>query len=171
MSFETHLDGPLLHEIYAYWRGKRGLRRMPGRRDIDPVEVPRLLPHLLISDVVDGGARFRYRLTGTEITRALGYDPTGRTVDDIASGSYRDYLNELQRMVCRGCAPLFAESEAVIAQRGRNFFAKRLLLPLSDDGAEVKQILAMEIFQFAAGRQAKLVLEGAGAVPVTPAAG
>jgi hypothetical protein len=133
MSFETHLDETLLREIYAYWQGKRGLRRMPARRDVDPVEMPLLLPHLLIGEVVDGGAQFRYRLTGTAITRALGYDPTGRTIDDIASGHYRDHINELHRMLCRARAPLFAQSEAAVAG---NFFAKRLLLPLSEDGTE-----------------------------------
>jgi hypothetical protein len=122
MSFETHLDETLLREIYAYWQGKRGLRRMPARRDVDPVEMPLLLPHLLIGEVVDGGAQFRYRLTGTAITRALGYDPTGRTIDDIASGHYRDHINELHRMLCRARAPLFAQSEAAFGHRGRKLF-------------------------------------------------
>jgi hypothetical protein len=124
MSFETHLDETLLREIYAYWQGKRGLRRMPARRDVDPVEMPLLLPHLLIGEVVDGGAQFRHRLTGTAIARALGYDPTGRTIDDIASGHYRDHINELHR---------------------------------------IKQILAMVLFHFTAGRQAKTVLDRAAA--------
>jgi hypothetical protein len=161
MSFESHLDDPLLREIYAYWRGKRGARRMPARRDIDPAEVPQLLPHLLISAVIDGGDRFRYRLAGTAITRAIGRDPTGKLIDDLISGSYCEHITGLHRTVCRERAALFAESEAEMGERDKHFFAKRLLLPLSDDGAQVNQILSLVLFHFTAGRPAKTVLDGA----------
>ena len=160
MSFETHLDDPLLREIYAYWRLKRGARRMPSRRQIDPTELPRLLPHLVISEPVEGGERFRYRLAGTAVARAIGLDPTGRCVEDVASGGYRDYINGLHRTVCRERVPVFAASAYVSAARGRHYFARRLLLPLSDDDQAVNQILSLVIFHFAAGRPALTVLDG-----------
>lgn len=169
MSFETHLDDPLLREIYGYWQGKRGTRRMPARRDIDPVEVPRLLPHLLISAVIDGGERFRYRLAGTAIARAFGRDPTGKAIDEVIDGGNYDHITELHRTVCRERAALFAESAAALRRRDKNLFAKRVLLPLSDDGAEVNQILSLMTFYFTAGRPTKTVLDAAAAAP--PAAG
>jgi len=159
MSFEAHLDDPLLREIYAYWRLKRGARRMPARRQIDPADLPRLLPHLVISELVEGGQRFRYRLAGTAVARAIGVDPTGRCIEDIASGSYRDYIVELHRSVCRECVPVFAASAFVGAGRGRYYFARRLALPLSDDGEAVNQILSLVVFNFAAGRPAVTVLD------------
>ncbi len=51
---------------------------MPRRRDIDPTEIPRLLPNLQITELIDGGARIRYRLTGTAIVNAYGADLTGK---------------------------------------------------------------------------------------------
>jgi hypothetical protein len=159
MSFEAHLDDPLLREIYAYWRVKRASRRMPSRRQIDPAEMPRLLPHLVISEVVESGRRFRYRLTGTAIARAIGFDPTGRCVDDIASGGYRDYIVGLHRSVCEARVPVFAASPYVGATHGRHFFARRLALPLSEDDEAVNQILSMVIFRFATDRPPLTVLD------------
>ncbi|MGO8917074.1 MAG: PAS domain-containing protein [Stellaceae bacterium] len=159
MSFETHLDDPLLRELYAYWRLKRAARRMPPRRQIDPTEVPRLLPHLVISESVEDGRRFRYRLAGTAIARAIGIDPTGRCVEEVANGSYRDYINELHRAVWRERVPVFAASAFVSAKRGKTYFARRLLLPLSEDDHAVHQLLSMVIFHFAVGRPAITVLD------------
>lgn len=159
MSFEAHLDDPLLRELYAYWRQKRARRRMPQRRQIDPAEVPRLLPHLVISESVEDGTRFRYRLAGTAVARGMGLDPTGRCVEDIASGSYCDYIYALHRSVCRERVPLFAASPFVSPTRGKCCFARRLALPLSEDDRTVNQILTMVIFDFAVGRPAITVLD------------
>jgi hypothetical protein len=159
MSFEAHLDDPLLRELYAYWRLKRARRRMPQRRQIDPVEVPRLLPHLVISESIEDGKRFRYRLAGTAVASAMGLNPTGRWVEDVASGSYRDYINELHRSVCRERVPLFAASGFVSPTRGKTGFARRLALPLSEDDRMVNQILSMVIVDFAVGRPAITVLD------------
>jgi len=159
MSFESHLDDPLLREIYAYWRERRAERRMPARRQIDPTDMPRLLPHLVISEQLDGGARFRYRLAGTAVAGAVGFNPTGRCIDEVVSGGYGDFITGLHRTVCREAVPLFAASAFSPAARGRHFFARRLMLPLSDDDRSVNQILSLVIFHFAAGRPALTVVD------------
>jgi hypothetical protein len=159
MSFETHLDDPLLRELYGYWRGKRDARRMPSRRQIDPAEIPRLLPHLVISECVDDGRRFRYRLAGTAVAEAIGFDPTGRYVEDIASGDYRDYINGLHRSVCIERVPIFAASPFMLAGRRRNYFARRLALPLSEDDVTVNQILSMVILRLAGDQAAVTVFD------------
>ena len=41
-----------LRQTYEYWRGKAGARPLPSRSDIDPVEIPRLLPHIMLVDVI-----------------------------------------------------------------------------------------------------------------------
>lgn len=159
MCFADQLDDPLLHELYAYWREKCQGRRMPRRRDIDPSEVALLLPHLLISEVVEGGERFRFRLAGTAVTRVLGRDPTGRLVDEVTEGAYRDFINGLHRTVCREQASLFAESPHLAGARGQHYYAKRLLMPLSDDGIAVNQILSMLTFRFTARGRAMTVVD------------
>jgi hypothetical protein len=159
MSCETILDDPLLREIYAYWQLKRAERRMPARRQIDPCDVPRLLPHLIISEVVDTGRSFRYRLAGTAIATALGQDVTGRCVDEVTSGVYRDYINGLHRAVCTERRPVFAAGSLACATSAKYRFTRRLLLPLSDDDSVVNQILSLVVFHFALGAPALTVLD------------
>src|SRR5580658_1065080 len=45
---------PNLHALYAYWNTLRGGRPLPRRADIDPTEIPKLLPQILMYDVVAG---------------------------------------------------------------------------------------------------------------------
>ena len=70
-----HLD------LYRYWLAKRGGRPMPPRSDINPTEIPALLPYLGIIEKADG--ELRYRLMGTSMVEQLGFDATGAGV-----GSY-----------------------------------------------------------------------------------
>lgn len=51
-------------EALADWHRRRGDRKMPRRADIDPTEITTVLPHLRLIDVLEGGARYRYRLVG-----------------------------------------------------------------------------------------------------------
>ena len=58
----------IVQEALAYWESKRSGRRMPARRDFDPVfEVPRLLPWIVLVDVLHEPLDFRFRLIGSGI--------------------------------------------------------------------------------------------------------
>jgi hypothetical protein len=67
----------LLERGLDYWDSKRAGRRMPRRRDIDPLEIPQLLSHVVLIDVLRDPLDFRYRLIGTAITARMGRDCTG----------------------------------------------------------------------------------------------
>jgi hypothetical protein len=77
------MQAPISHhlDLYSYWHSKRGTRNMPARSDMNPADIPRLLPYLLI--VERAADQFRYRLVGSAIVDGLGYDATGGAV-----GSY-----------------------------------------------------------------------------------
>jgi hypothetical protein len=142
-----------LSEFYRYWRGRCGGRPMPGRADVDPVDMPpRLLPNLFLTDVLDGGARFRYRLVGTEIVRVLGWDPTGGYVDEInQSPRYRDYIVALYRRVVGDRLPVFSMSHYPRPgdRDGGHHATQRLMCPLSSDGAAVDMLFTCQIFAVA----------------------
>jgi len=76
---------PPIRTFWAYAAGCRGERGLPERRRFDPMAVPRLLPHLWILEITGDGSRLRYRLAGSAMVDALGFDPTGRTIEDIVS--------------------------------------------------------------------------------------
>jgi hypothetical protein len=79
-----NIKSELLRAMFDYWQSKAAGRRMPDRADIDPAEIPRLLPNITLVEILpDRVDCFRYRLVGTEIVRAFGREMTGRTTDDI----------------------------------------------------------------------------------------
>lgn len=56
---------------------------MPNRADIDPTEIPRLLPHMILTDVDVEPLDFRFRLIGTYIDRHVNGRYTGERLRDI----------------------------------------------------------------------------------------
>ncbi len=160
MSFVDCLDDPLHRQMYAYWQQKRGSRRMPGRADIDPTEIPRLLPNLLISEYVSEGAagRWRYRLAGTAVATAFGRNPTGRFIDDLTKGDYRAFIERIHGMVREEERALFCAREYTGAHDLR-MSAKRLLLPLTTDGPHVGQIISLLVFSLGTSLPAVIELD------------
>lgn len=67
-------------QLYDYWLSKHVAGRPPSRNDLDPpVDVPRLIPNIMLIDV-DGDV-LRYRLVGTAIWGRYGFDLTGTTIE------------------------------------------------------------------------------------------
>jgi len=136
------LERPELQALLDYWLQKRGGRAMPARGDIDPAEIPRLLPDLGLVDVLHGGADFRFRLLGTRITELFHADFTGMTVGDIEVDHYRSFLESRYRRVVAERCPIY--SETVFGAGGREHLrAWRLCVPLSNSGDGVDMILFM----------------------------
>ena len=158
-GFAQAIEAPLLGELYAYWTAKRGARFAPPRTEVDPVEIPRLLPHLMLIDVVDGGARFRYRLAGTEIESRFGCSMVGRYIDELMRGRYNGYIHGLYRELLTTRRALYSES-AYDPDVASPLYARRLMLPLSSDGQDVDMVLAGQIFSYrAAARETVLAVQ------------
>jgi hypothetical protein len=139
---------PVLRAALAYWEGKRGDRPMPQRGDIDPDELRPVLSHLQITEVIDGGSRFRYRLVGTAIVEAFGAEFTGRYVDELMSGERDSFVHACYRAVCASRRPAFVRSKYATTKT-IDLTANRLLVPLSENGTGVSQILGALTFEFA----------------------
>jgi len=141
------LDNPLHRELYDYWCLKRGSRAMPGRQDIDPIELKRLLPHLLLTDVIDGGKRFRFRLVGTAIQEAFGRNMTGFHIDEVMTSPYLEFISALYRDIVEKQKPIYSES-TYYSQHTVGMRAERLMLPLASDGATVDMVVSIQTIGF-----------------------
>jgi len=137
----------ILSEALAYWRSKRAGRAMPQRRDIDPCDIPRLLPHVQITELVDGGARVRYRLSGTAVTAMYGAELAGRYFDEVFSGERLKFIEDNYRTMCREKHPILVRNR-YLSLKEVEFVATRLVMPLSEDGACVNQALTAITFHF-----------------------
>ena len=84
-----HDCDPRLRRFAAYMAAKAVPGFLPGRQHIVPPEIPDLLPHIMLYDLVPGphgGPRYRTRLVGTCVVELLGADTTGKFVDEILRG-------------------------------------------------------------------------------------
>lgn len=136
-----------LREFYSYWDGKRqDDTSIPTRKSIDPVEIPRLLKHIFLTDVVHEGdqVRFRYRLIGTGIVEKSEKNHTGRYIDELNpdpdSAMRRQYDDVYYRR------PLYLREDTAYWYE-RDFVSYRcLLLPLSEDGRNVTHMVGLLAF-------------------------
>lgn len=136
-----------LTAAFDYWAGQSAGRLLPRRRDIDPVDIPKLLPILMLVEVLPSGRR--YRLIGTENADAFGMNATGRHLDEVLPGlAYKMHVLALydecvhsRRALYSEC--LFTSAEHRVAAR----HIKVLFMPLSDDGERVNQVLVAQVFQ------------------------
>lgn len=126
--------------IYRYWVLKHQGDRLPRRADIDPLEFPRLLPHITMVEVVPDERRYVYRLVGTKDVEIRGQDPTGKSVlDGFFGPSVEDALHCYDTVVTTR-RPHYDDEPYVTLDR-RYSDDETLFLPLSDDGENVNRIL------------------------------
>jgi hypothetical protein len=147
----SYAEDPILLGLFEYWDRKRGDRAMPARRDLDPTEIPRLLPHLRITEILDGCTRFRYRLVGTAVVEAYGVDFTGKYTDELYNGERKLNIERHCRLLYEKKRPIFLRSRYVTA-KGYDVMANRLLAPLSNNGVEVDMMIAALTFEYGGAR-------------------
>jgi hypothetical protein len=133
--------GPKAVALYQYWNARRGIRSMPSRTDIDPLEMRPWLPRLTLVDVGPEGKQFTYRLVGTQIVDLLGANPTGRPVESAWPDECVDVVLEGYRDVLENRAPVFCQQSCRWLE-DQEPSAWAMHLPLSSDGVEVDMILA-----------------------------
>lgn len=93
-------SSPILLELYRYWDMKRGARAFPSRADIDPIEIRRVLPHVVLTDVFREPLRLRYRLVGTAIIDLFDMgELTGRWIDEATYGDWAQSLHSVYSVV------------------------------------------------------------------------
>lgn len=138
------LDEPLhpkLEALLDYWQKIRGGRKMPRRADVDPIDIPALLPHVVLVQVGEKPCRFFIRLAGSALRDVYGFEITGRCLNDIDIGTWRNYWARQGERVVSNRAPLHGRKR-LYDGHGRPVLGEWLLLPLSEDDADVNMILA-----------------------------
>jgi len=125
-----------LRALLRYWAEKAAGRAMPFRRQIEPTEIPRLLPIALLADVTLSGARMR--LLGSEATSAYGKETRGLSVADIQFGDFTvPWLDAFFRVI-QSAKPAFAAGPY---RRGNELCRiETVLMPLTEDGVSISQI-------------------------------
>jgi len=161
--FNLPIQAPITYhvDLYRYWLSKRGLRRMPSRSDIDPADIPRLLPYVGMVEKVDD--EFRYRLAGTALVQQFGRDFTGKTLGSELSDKPEavQAMRAIARHIFAAGHPAFITGEYE-TKFGNIHNASALALPLSDDDNATNVVIFTRLARFSLGtRPAPDWLKGA----------
>ena len=130
-------------ELFAYWASRRQGARLPGRRDLDPRDIKRLLPTITLTEVVRPALDFRIRLAGTALYDVYGREITVKMLSDVYNSAAADYWRtELSRVVESGRPAVGVHN---LAWRGASHLSVLWLrLPLAANGTDVDMILGYD---------------------------
>jgi hypothetical protein len=137
--FEAQTTDERLLGLLRYWRERRGGRKFPARRDIDPVDFTAALGRVSIVEVQRAPMRFRYRLVSTRVTEHLGYEMSGKFTDDIPDREMRAFVLGFYARALERAGPLYEAGTAIID--GYRWWHETLALPLASDGETIDMLL------------------------------
>ncbi len=129
-----------LTDLFLYWQGKRNGRHFPSRADIDPLDIPSLLPVVFLVDVKGEPVDFRFRLVGSEFARKYGTDMTGRTLGEVNRHAHSGAILKDYAVCAEEGVPL-ASRNSFINDQGIYWRYERILMPLGDEAGRVQMIL------------------------------
>ena len=162
-----------LRDLYAYWAARVVDGRPPPRSAIDPVDLKVFLPNLLILEQVPAGARhrYRYRLSGTAITRIVGRELTGLSLQDALPDPYLSYVVSIHDLVVNQQRPVYSETLYHDLGNFVNGMTYRLALPLCAEPPRGPMVLVSQHWirrsEKAAGQKDDWGIDWRSAKPVT----
>jgi len=130
-----------LRFLLDYWRERAGGRPAPRVRDIDPVEMRPVLGFIVLTEVIEGGTDFRFRLYGSTVASVSGFDLTGKRLSEHPAPEYvcAFYL-ALYRAAYRRGEPVSTTHRPPLAVHTHAWH--RLMLPLVDESGAIVRFLS-----------------------------
>ena len=142
---------PEFRRLHDYLAKKAPPGKLPGRQHVDPLDLPDLLPRIMLMDVVrDAGDRRRYRirLMGSDVAALQGEDGTGKFIEEVVTGgpeiiaAYDEIVQSRQ--------PQYRHGHVMAV--GRDFISyERIAFPLASDGENIDMLLFIFVTQPAPG--------------------
>lgn len=84
--FRTAIDDAGALAFFDYWIEKCGADDIPGKAQIDPIEIPKLLSAMFIEEWDPSAGQSRIRLAGEFHREPDGSNIQDRTIDELANG-------------------------------------------------------------------------------------
>ncbi|MFC7047933.1 PAS domain-containing protein [Emcibacter nanhaiensis] len=78
IEFDSHIHT----QVYQYWLELKGSKSMPRKSDFNPASVVAALPFIIIAEVHNNPARYKFRLAGTKIVATLRTNISGHWLDE-----------------------------------------------------------------------------------------
>ncbi|WP_162906738.1 PAS domain-containing protein [Algihabitans albus] len=143
-SSSNSLPQPALHALNRalldYWLSKRRDDGLPRESEIDPTEIPQLLPDLIVYERIEPD-HFRVRIVGQRVVMRIGVDPTGANIFEVFSERFKsNVMAAMNRVLDEPCAQLTTVRDRFPS--GREGLVEVLRLPLADDKGQLRYIIS-----------------------------
>jgi hypothetical protein len=132
-------------EFLAYWRRQAGSRIAPRRQDFDVLDVPTLMPHVIIFDVLRDPLDFSYRLVGTVQREMSSRDYTGMKMSEIDGRGPGSGIWSILDTVRVSQKPAY-NSISYIGPKKDFLKLNDLFLPWVDDSMETNMIIIVPYY-------------------------
>jgi hypothetical protein len=119
--------------LVEFWRALPRTGRWPDWAAVDKIKLKPWMGWLVVYDVIDGGAEFRYRLVGAEIVDRAGFDLTGKYVSQIAFNPDKNHVLRLLQALQAAGEPAWFD-QPIVTRRGFSVVRNRLCLPFANGG-------------------------------------
>lgn len=139
------ISEPMLSLLHAYWDSKRGDRRFPGRSDLDPVDIPSLLPSIFLIEVHRDPFDFIFRLAGGVLTGCYGCGMAGGRLGDLPGSATQELQEQAARAARSGRPVLLSGPLRTSVDSFQR--ADHLLLPLGESPSRVDMLIGGAIFR------------------------
>ncbi|MGJ3261150.1 MAG: hypothetical protein ACFE0S_16245 [Rhodospirillales bacterium] len=143
-------------EVLKFWDYGCWLRRgasVPAFADYDLMDIHDLSRNVIILDVEEPGRRFKNRFVGTGVVQLFG-ETTGRYMDEVDLGQYKDRLLEIYDFSVSTGMPYWSLAQVVVHERvgglvdyPLSFSYERLVYPLADADGAIRHLTAVLVSQ------------------------
>lgn len=135
------LQSDPLVSLFEYWTAQRGSRPYPDWREFDLMTLFEIAPYIHVRDVIDrgaedGGAEFACRFWGTGLVQVLGFDGTGKRLQDLYQSEMLDIALEGYRMVLDPAVPVLNKGKIAWVDGKEHHSFQSLVLPLAGDSGD-----------------------------------
>lgn len=150
-AFRAQLAVPEQRQLYDYWVAQARGESMPARSDINPIDIPRMLPGISLVEVASDISLSRVRLAGTRLRDIFEREITGLTLRDLDWADKHAYwMAAFQRTIGKG-VPTQGIVKGPRVQK-EHLVQYWLRLPLRTSGKGVGMVLCYDHFLTASDR-------------------
>ena len=131
-----------VENVYTLYDRSRNSSDITSKKSIDLLKLPRDIPYIYISDIVDtdNGLRFRFRFMGTGLVEILKQEATGKFIADLPLGGWELEWRKTLIFVVETRRPAVAVDKFSLPN-GISLAIEHLALPLSDNGDQITHVL------------------------------
>jgi len=136
-----------LRRFVQYWLDKRGPHIATRRADIDPTEMPWILPFIWLYDYEPDGRRLRCRLAGEAIRETYPVNIVGMCMDQFLPANEWPDIQAHYFSVLDGMGIGHARGRVYRPAIGQGGYVERVILPLSDEsGTRTTMLIGATIY-------------------------